>query len=309
MGEISATPAPGFMIAAAINLLACMAVFSIVEWLWPSPDPHKWWRRPLLIDICSWLILPLALSAGISLAVLIKDGVLAALPHEGFWQVLPGIRTHIAALPALTQVVIAFIVVDFFCYWLHRAYHHYPFLWSFHVFHHSAEDLDWLTTLRVHPVSEMLNNALMAAPLLLAGFSVKTMAVANSLIAVSALLTHANVPWTFGRLRYLFVSPVFHQWHHARLEGGLEPPPSANFGAALSIWDRLFRTGSLASDKRPASFGIEGSSRSNLATLLFQPQTFLFGRIIGKRLEPTPVRRQPATPQMTSTGVRQDKAS
>jgi sterol desaturase/sphingolipid hydroxylase (fatty acid hydroxylase superfamily) len=276
------------MIAAAINLLACMAVFSLVEKLWPSPDLHKWWRRPLLIDICSWLILPLALSAGISLAVLGRDAILAVLPPNGFWQVLATMRASISGLPALIQVVIAFIVVDFLSYWLHRAYHHFPFLWSFHVFHHSAEDLDWLTTLRVHPISELFNNALMAVPLLLAGFSVKTMAVANSLIAVSALLTHANVPWTFGRLRCLFVSPIFHQWHHARLEGGTQPPPAANFGAALSIWDRMFRTGSFASDKRPASFGIEDSPRLNLATLLLHPHTFFVQRIFGSRIETPP---------------------
>jgi sterol desaturase/sphingolipid hydroxylase (fatty acid hydroxylase superfamily) len=283
------------MIAAAINLLACMVVFSLVEKLWPSPDPHKWWRRPLLIDICSWLILPLALSAGISLAVLIRDGMLAVLPNGGFWQVFASTRANISALPALVQVVIAFIFVDFLSYWLHRAYHRFPFLWSFHVFHHSAEDLDWLTTLRVHPISELLNNALMAAPLLLAGFSVKTMAVANSLIAVSALLTHANVPWTFGSLRYLFVSPIFHQWHHARLEGGSQPPPSANFGASLSIWDRMFRTGSFAPDKRPASFGLEDSPRLNLATLLLHPHTVLFRGILRKRTEAPPERHRPAS--------------
>ena len=262
------------MIAAAINLLACMVVFSLVEKLWPSPDPHKWWRRPLLIDICSWLILPLALSAGISLAVLCRDALLAILPDKGFWQVLAITRAIISELHVVIQAGIAFLLLDFFSYWLHRAYHRFPLLWSFHVFHHSAEDLDWLTTLRVHPVSELLNNALMATPLLLAGFSVKMVAVANALIAVSAVLTHANVPWTFGPLRHLFVSPIFHHWHHARLASATEPPPAANFGAALSIWDRIFGTGSLVSQKRPESFGIEGAPRLNLATLLLHPLSF-----------------------------------
>jgi len=271
------------MLAAAINLLACMTVFSLVEWLWASPNAHKWWRRPLMVDLWSWLVLPLSLSAGISLAVLCTDVVVAALPRGGFWLVLARARETISAIPICVQAPIAFVVLDFFSYWLHRAYHRFPLLWSFHVFHHSAEHLDWLTTLRVHPISQLIDNAVMAAVLLLAGISVKAVAVANALIAVSALVTHANVPWTFGPLGRLFVSPLFHQWHHARLEGGPEPPRAANFGAAMSLWDKIFGTWALPSPDRPTSFGMEDPPRLSLAALLLHPLRVVLRAILRKR--------------------------
>ena len=70
---------------AAIQLLVLMAVFSVIEGRWPSSRAHKWWRRPLLVDLCSWMIHPLAVAAGIALAAAFTDAVLSNLPREGFW--------------------------------------------------------------------------------------------------------------------------------------------------------------------------------------------------------------------------------
>jgi sterol desaturase/sphingolipid hydroxylase (fatty acid hydroxylase superfamily) len=33
-------------------------------------------------------------------------------------------------------------------------------------------------------------------------------------LTLYALLLHANVSWTYGRLRYLIASPPLHRWHH-----------------------------------------------------------------------------------------------
>src|SRR6478672_8150407 len=85
------------MIAAAVHLIVCMVVFSMVERLWPSPAAHKWWRRPLVLDICSWLILPLAVGAGITLAVLSTDAV---LPRQYLW---PWFETPSDAFPCSSK--------------------------------------------------------------------------------------------------------------------------------------------------------------------------------------------------------------
>src|ERR1051326_8340183 len=71
------------MIAAAFQLFFCMVVFTVVERLSAAASPHKWWRRPLFIDICGWLVLPLAVSTGISLAVLLADSLKALVPGTG----------------------------------------------------------------------------------------------------------------------------------------------------------------------------------------------------------------------------------
>jgi len=44
-------------------------------------------------------------------------------------------------------------------------------MWPFHAVHHSSEDLDWLGSLRVHPVNDFVNKLMQAAPLLLVGFN------------------------------------------------------------------------------------------------------------------------------------------
>jgi sterol desaturase/sphingolipid hydroxylase (fatty acid hydroxylase superfamily) len=174
------------------------------------------------------------------------------------------------------QILLTFIAVDFLSYWIHRAYHRFPFLWSFHVMHHTSEQVDWLSTLRLHPVSQMIDTALIAGSLLLAGLPLRAVVAANALIGFSAVLTHANVPWTFGPLGRLFVSPAFHHWHHARQEQSSVPTP-INFGAALSIWDRVFGTW-MPAKIRPTRFGADDAPGQNLWNLLFQPLRFCLRR-------------------------------
>jgi sterol desaturase/sphingolipid hydroxylase (fatty acid hydroxylase superfamily) len=261
------------MIAASLHLLACMAVFSLVEWLWPSSAPHKWWRRPVFVDLLSWLILPLAVSAGIALGVIMSEALVAACPQHGFWNWALQMRIQTGGLLLPIQIAMAFVALDFLSYCIHRAYHRVPFLWSFHVMHHTSEELDWLSTLRLHPVSQIVDTAIVAGLLLLAGVSLKAVIAANALVGFSAVLAHANVKWTFGPFRHVFVSPVFHHWHHARHDGGITLPPTANFGAALSIWDRIFGT-SLQDGDRPACFGVEGAPAQNLWSLVLHPLQF-----------------------------------
>jgi sterol desaturase/sphingolipid hydroxylase (fatty acid hydroxylase superfamily) len=93
---------------------------------------------------------------------------------------------------------------------------------------------------------------------------------ANIIIGASALLVHANVWWNFGFVQNLFVSPLFHQWHHACVDDESRDH-IGNYGAALSIWDRLFGTWSLPALKRPAGFGVEDGPRATLLDLVVHP--------------------------------------
>jgi sterol desaturase/sphingolipid hydroxylase (fatty acid hydroxylase superfamily) len=254
------------MIAAAAHLIACMLVFTLVERLWPASAPRKWWRRPLVVDIVSWLIVPLAIGAGFTFAVLLLDGLKSSAI---MWPWLVWLRTAIARLPLIVNVVVAFVTVDFLAYWLHRAYHRVPFLWSFHVMHHTSDSVDWLSTLRVHPISQMIDTALVTAVLLFAGLPLKALLAANALVGFLGVLTHANVPWTFGPFGRLFVSPVFHHWHHAKVD----EHALANFGAALSIWDRIFQT-SREVGHQPRQYGMADAPATNFWDLLLHPLRF-----------------------------------
>lgn len=266
------------MIAAAAHLLACMVVFSLVERLWPASAPRKWWRRPLLVDIVSWLIVPVAIGAGMTFAALLMDWLKTSAP---LWHWLVWLRAEIGRRPLLIQVAVAFFAVDFLHYWIHRAYHRFPFLWSFHMMHHSSDPIDWLSTLRVHPVSQMIDTAIVTGLLLLLGLPLKTLVAANALVGFSAVLTHANVPWTFGALGRFFVSPVFHHWHHARMDGHGHTHRPTNFGAALSVWDRIFKT-SMDADNQPSRYGTEKAPAGNLQSLLLFPLACISHTPVGR---------------------------
>jgi sterol desaturase/sphingolipid hydroxylase (fatty acid hydroxylase superfamily) len=259
------------MITAVVQLVILMAVFTILEGRWPASRAHKWWRRPLLVDLCSWTVHPLSVSAGIAVAVASTNVLPAELPDAGLWLALSMMRAHVAELSPLVQMAAAIIVADFLSYWIHRAYHRFPLLWAFHVVHHTSEELDWLSTARLHPVSQVLNTAAAGIVLLLIGLPVTAVIVANVFIGAAALLVHANVNWNFGPFRHLLVSPLFHQWHHARVEDDARHHGVGNFGAIFSVWDRMFGTWSLPDSLRPVRFGVEGAPAPTLAGLALHP--------------------------------------
>jgi sterol desaturase/sphingolipid hydroxylase (fatty acid hydroxylase superfamily) len=255
---------------AVIQLFVLMGVFSVVENCWPSSDAHRWWRRPLLVDLCSWMIHPLSIGLGIALASALTNALVARLRAQGLWLEISTLRAGFAGKPAWIQIVMAFLIADFLSYWIHRAYHRFPLLWAFHVVHHTSEELDWLSTSRLHPVSQAVDTAAVGLVLLLIGLPVTVVVAANILIGAGALLAHANVRWTFGPLQHLLVSPLFHQWHHAHAESE-HGHGIGNFGAVLSIWDRLFGTWSLPVLCRPARFGVPDGPAATLLDLAFHP--------------------------------------
>jgi sterol desaturase/sphingolipid hydroxylase (fatty acid hydroxylase superfamily) len=58
--------------------------------------------------------------------------------------------------PIWLQATQIYLLVDFTGYWTHRLFHTGNW-WPFHAVHHSSEDLDWLGSLRVHPVNDLVN--------------------------------------------------------------------------------------------------------------------------------------------------------
>jgi sterol desaturase/sphingolipid hydroxylase (fatty acid hydroxylase superfamily) len=256
------------MITTAIQLIMLMVLFSIIESWWPAAREHKWWQRPLLVDICSWLAHPLSVSAGIALAVAFNDSILLNLFR--FSPTATELRRSLAAIPFYVQLSIGVVIVDFIWYWLHRAYHQFSVLWAFHLIHHSSEKLDWLSTSRLHPLGQTLDHAAITIVLLLLGFPVSVVVASNVVIGAGAVVTHANVPWTFGLLRHILVSPVFHQWHHARTDEASHQHAAGNFGALFSFWDRLFGSCLVPASNRPDHFGVKDAP-TTISKLFFHP--------------------------------------
>ena len=60
--------------------------------------------------------------------------------------------------------VVFWIATGFFGYWVHRLYHGKVF-WRVHRFHHAAEELNFITALRLHPVEAVTRVLLPLSPL------------------------------------------------------------------------------------------------------------------------------------------------
>ena len=62
---------------------------------------------------------------------------------------------------------------------------------------------------------------------------------------------HANLPWTYGPLGYLLVSPVFHRVHHAIGVGHEGRRHGCNFAVLFPVWDIVFGTADYRSAVEP----------------------------------------------------------
>ncbi|MGZ8286464.1 MAG: sterol desaturase family protein [Allosphingosinicella sp.] len=126
-------------------------------------------------------------------------------------------------------------------YWLHRAFHLWPWLWRLHRIHHSDTAVDLSTGFRGHP-GEVLATALARAGLAAAlGLSVPALVAYEAAAFVAAMWSHANLrlPGRADRiLRWLLVTPAMHHVHHSAARHETD----SNYGELLSVWDRLFGT-------------------------------------------------------------------
>ena len=133
---------------------------------------------------------------------------------------------------------------------MHRAFHGAR-LWRFHAVHHSSVDLDWLSAVRLHPVNDAVMRLAGEVPLLVLGLAPLAIAGIAPVLTVMAILVHANLDWDWGPLRALLASPRFHRWHHTDEANARDK----NFAGLLPIWDILFGTYYMPSDRLPHQFG------------------------------------------------------
>ncbi|MCU0827919.1 MAG: sterol desaturase family protein [Tabrizicola sp.] len=143
--------------------------------------------------------------------------------------------------PVWLEVALAILLLDFAIWAQHLVTHKVPLFWRFHRVHHSDRDFDVTTALRFHPVEIVASAALKVGLVYLLGPSVLAVLLFELLLNASAMFNHANLAlprWLDRPVRLVLVTPDMHRVHHSvhREEH------DSNYGFALSIWDRLFRT-------------------------------------------------------------------
>lgn len=244
----------GFLIGFAV----LAAAFSLVERRFPAIRGQRRWRPGARTDLIYWGMQPFVFKPfthAVTVLALVLLALLAGARPER--AALSEWITHghgpLGRLPIWVQAGVALLVADLVGYWIHRGFHGRA-LWRFHAVHHSSTALDWLASVRVHPVNEVASRVGHALVLVALGFRVDVLAGVIPFFTLYAILLHANVPWTFGPLRYVIASPAFHRWHHTAEEEGLD----RNFAGLLPLWDLLFGTFHLPEGRQPERFGVTG---------------------------------------------------
>jgi sterol desaturase/sphingolipid hydroxylase (fatty acid hydroxylase superfamily) len=231
-------------------------VFGVLQRLWPGVRGQSIWRTGIKTDFLWWFFDPLigqgAAFAGIVLAVLAVCALAGVPLDRQHISEYANRNTAIGSQPAIVQLFEALLWFDLIGYWSHRAFHRVGLLWRYHAVHHSSTELDWLSSVRVHPVNEIGTRIAQAIPLVLVGYSPKILAAYIPLLTLYAIFLHANLSWNFGKLRYVIASPVFHRWHHTTEKEGID----RNFGGMFPWLDMLFGTLYFPADRQPMVFGV-----------------------------------------------------
>ena len=167
------------------------------------------------------------------------------------WAVNTNLQGFVQALPLPAEILVVLLAADFVQYWVHRAYHEVPALWKLHAVHHSSQHIDWLAGSRTHFVQVLLDRTLVLVPLYLLGPSKQALDAYVIIAAVQAVGVHGNLGVNFGPLKYLFVTPQFHHWHHS----SDRPAIDTNYSVHLPLWDALFGTYHMPESHWPIEYG------------------------------------------------------
>lgn len=247
------------LIAAVIAFTLLALGFIAIERLWPAVRGQRLLRDGWKTDAVYWLFTPIVsknlarLGIGVMLgALLIASGT--EFSRANIEAAIAGRDTWFSTWPIWVQALSVLVLSDFTAYWMHRAFHR-GWLWRVHAVHHSSRELDWLASVRLHPLNELITRMVQVLPFYFLGFSPLVLAGVAPFLSLYAILLHANVNWSFGPLRYVIASPLFHRWHHTSEEEGLDK----NFAGLLPIWDLLFGTWHMPQGKHPQKFGIVGN--------------------------------------------------
>jgi sterol desaturase/sphingolipid hydroxylase (fatty acid hydroxylase superfamily) len=147
--------------------------------------------------------------------------------------------------------IAAFIVVDFFFYWLHRFIHEIRFGWAAHVNHHSSQEFNLGGTAMRQSFAEPFMEAIFYSPIVLMGFDPFMVLAALELNLIYMFILHTRFVGKLpAPIEWLMSTPSHHRVHHARNVQYLDK----NYGGTFIIWDRIFGTFEIE-DEAP-EFGI-----------------------------------------------------
>jgi sterol desaturase/sphingolipid hydroxylase (fatty acid hydroxylase superfamily) len=157
--------------------------------------------------------------------------------------------SRLLGLGGWAEIGATVIVLDFWDYWMHRANHRIPFLWRFHMAHHSDMEIDVTTSARFHLGELIISTGLKCLVILVWGPSLVGLVTFDILLTACSQFHHSNLNLPSGLqdpLERVVVTPRMHRCHHAMHENCV----NTNYASILSAWDRIGKTYHFASGRR-----------------------------------------------------------
>lgn len=148
--------------------------------------------------------------------------------------------------------VIAFFVIDFAGYWVHRWSHHINILWNLHIIHHSSEEFNLACALRQSITMFVNPFTFLLIPAALVGVSPIVIATVGPLHLFAQFWYHTQHINKMGFLEKIIVTPSHHRVHHAINKEYLDK----NLGQIFIFWDKLFGTYQEELKEAPPVYGI-----------------------------------------------------
>ncbi len=220
--------------------LGLFALFAAAEAWLPrrvrSQTRAKRWTTNWAITVANTLTLQL-LARGLVVIGLPVLAVGAAMDaHANGWGLF-----NLTDWPIWLEVTLSILILDFAIWAQHLITHKVPLLWRLHRVHHADVDIDVTTAIRFHPLEIALSMLIKIGLVYLMGPAAVAVILFEILLNSTAMFNHANIKlplWLDVLVRQVLVTPDMHRVHHSvhRHEH------DSNYGFALSIWDRLFRT-------------------------------------------------------------------
>jgi sterol desaturase/sphingolipid hydroxylase (fatty acid hydroxylase superfamily) len=160
------------------------------------------------------------------------------------------------------KAVLSFLMLDLLLYLWHKASHSFDSLWMFHRVHHNDPYLNITTSFRIHFLELVITNFLKAILIVILGIEEAMVLTSEAIMTLFIMFHHTNISFKGEKLLgHVIIVPSLHRTHHSMQRSEHD----SNYGAVLSLWDRLFGT---RSELKPTEIGIKGSSPQDLVNLI-----------------------------------------
>jgi hypothetical protein len=148
--------------------------------------------------------------------------------------------------------IVAFVLIDFHGYWVHRWSHQINFFWNKHAIHHSSEEFNLACALR-QSISSFINLfTFLLIPAAVLGVPARVVATILPIHLFMQFWYHTQHIDKMGILEKIIVTPSHHRVHHAINPEYIDK----NHSQIFIIWDKLFGTFQEELSHVPAVYGI-----------------------------------------------------